>query len=159
MGNLDISLLAIITKRLSDKLTELSDVMMNNVAVTIELKKIIRHRHAAHLHNCCHSFNGDIGTKDYKDPYFIKCEQSCFETKYYPDSFSTAVYALMREYSQEVDYDNNGQIFGQDFLFLKTDKSVPIMIRNLQRIHLKNNLIPHYSWNQYLATLSPYLFR
>ena len=159
MGKIDISLLPNVLKRLDSALYEFNDILGTLVDNIRQVKKNIAHVHAAHEHTCCHSFSGITDHKNYNDPYFKICDQKCFETKFYPDLAPYAVYVLMREMSEEWDCDNNGEIFTKDFIFDNNDTTVPILLRNIQRIHTHDETIIRYTWDQYLATVSQYLYK
>ena len=159
MGKIDISLLPNVLKRLDSALYDFNDILGSMVDNIRQVKKNIAHVHAAHDHACCHSFSGITDHKNYNDPYFKMCDQNCFETKFYPDLAPYAVYVLMREVSEEWDCDNNGEIFTKDFIFNNQDTTVPILLRNIQRIHTHDETIIRYTWDQYLATVSQYLYK
>lgn len=122
------------------------------------LKPYIVHFHASHSHPSCHSYDGRTDEKNYNDPLFKKSKSKCFETKFYPDDWFNPAEILIKEMSSEMDCDNNGLVFLKHFIFNPNDKNVPKIIHAMQRIELKNLVIPKFTWNDYLSTVSPYLY-
>lgn len=125
---------------------------------------LLYHLHSSHLHHNPHTYNGETTFNNYNDPLFYeKNKNTCFETKIYPetkDGFYSPLELLLREVSSEIDIDNNKLIYLKDFIFDINDISVPKILISTQRIEYQknNNLIPKFTWNQYLNTVSPHLY-
>ena len=118
------------------------NVILNELKLELlKYQKLLTHLHIAHAHPCCHTYNGEISTKKYNDPLFIKCEDKYNNSNFYPDDKLSPTELLLKEASIQMDCDNNKLVFLKHFLFIKA----------MQRIELKRNvIIPRYNWSDYL---------
>lgn len=139
--------LAIASGSINRILTSLTITVQDTCDKIESIRDIYKHIHAAHWHPCCHEYSG----LNKKDPYFCKCNK---DNTFYATAVLSPLEVLIREMSQEVDYDGNGMVFPNDFVF-REDSSLPKVIKTLQRFKIKNIKIPRLTFEQYKNTVNP----
>lgn len=117
------------------------------------ISRILKHSHNVHAHPCCHTFNGEVGSRKHHNRFFFECKDKCFDRNHYPDDVATRPELLLREMTANQDCDSNGLVFIKDFLFNPKDNKVPKVLKAVQRIEIKQNIVkPRLNWSDYLRT-------
>ena len=131
---------------------------VNEVNSTFKkFKELIKHLHACHEHPCDHLYSGIEVTQkiiSHGNSLFTNPSNVNRSNELLPHLISNvAVNSLAREYSHEIDCDNNGLIFGKDFLFSINDENVPKILFTLQRMKIYDISIKRMTWKDFLLTV------
>ena len=145
---------------------------MNNIASVANtfsdpaqrIAKYLRHLHYAHVHGCCHTyyqFGKSGGDENEKSCLFTPRTQTkpclIYEQQQVEDYKNLSPsQTLSLEYLQRQDKDNNGLIYGYDFIITPSDKDQPLQIRYLTKRISGYLRIPMLSWQTYLNTTPIY---
>lgn len=152
-----VEYLASVSKTFENTIKQYADIVSDAHTKGEECRKAIIHAHASHGHPCCHSYGGDTDLKNYADKYFKTCPDG-IDTKVYLDEAPLPEDLLMKEYSMEVDCDENGKVFAKHFILDKNDPAVPKILISMQRLVAKDITKPVMKWQQYLSTVPVELF-
>ena len=143
----------------------LSNAASSIKEITTGIKRfsnLLKHLHTCHEHPCDHFYSGIEITnhlKSHGDPLFLDPENVNRSNELLPHFISNVpVNSLTREYSHSVDCDNNGLIFGKDFIFSLNDKNVPKILFAIQRMQNSDITIKRITWKEFLNTVSSNTF-
>lgn len=135
------------------------------ITLNKKIKKItpvLEHLHYGHVHGCCHGYypyghEGDDFNKE--SCLFTPRTQKLGCTSFDRDALNnehllSAAQRLYLEYEKSVDYDENGLIYGIDFIIgdFETNKDVPIIVKYLTRRIPGFFNLNQISWAEYLKT-------
>lgn len=121
---------------ITSAVTEMKSLLESIHEYTHETRDCILHLHDAHFHNNRHLC---------EDRFDVECGSSVLKLGISPGEL------LNREFQNGIDYDNNGLIYGKDFMISMNDSNCPPIVRELD---LLMDIFPkEISWNSYIETL------
>lgn len=111
----------------------------STVSLLTDILKIVKHMHDAHMHNKQHEVTETENITGYR----------------FMPQILTLADRLAQEFSSNIDIDENGLIYGFDFIIDDTDPKIPPILDELNLVILDEGYNPSrkLTWDSYLQTV------